>query len=196
MSKKLPKDVIRLHWTSQCDYISYDDFSANIDFAKQLAIRMKASNAVSNTQVSRHGASQIADFMISVNNSVIGMIRRLCKGNRVSPSLETSQTTNRRASSDTPTKFIAVCLHSGIFSPCPAHLKVTPISDDNVVVNSDQKLFRQLKKLYQRERIAKLALELHGIYFVKVCHSYISLLVRTYLLTSLEIVLAPTQRLC
>jgi hypothetical protein len=182
-SLPLPSGTTRMEWTCRCGHTSYDDFNAKSEVVRKLAEKMVRSGSVIRATTTGQATSKLADAFNSLRNSGIAFYRRLCvtQGQSVNSSSEgiaetAIQPDMQRPPSDYPIyKFVALCLQIRTFTPSLVHLQLYPSSEDGCVVNSDQELFRQLRKTYSKTCKRRIGSKLCGIYFVKVGYSILCL---------------------
>jgi hypothetical protein len=165
-----------MEWTCRCGYTSYDDFNTKSEVVRKLAEKMLRSGSVIRAATTGQATSKLVDAFNSLRNSGTAFSRRLSitQSQSVDSSSEGTAETAiqpdmlRPPSDHLIYRFVALCLQTRTFTPSLAHLQLYPSSEDGCVVNSDQELFRQLRKTYSKNCKRRIGSKLCGIYFVKV----------------------------
>jgi hypothetical protein len=175
-SSPLPIGITRLEWTCQCGHKSFDDYSSKPATVRKLAEKMIRSGSIISATTTDQATSKLVDFWNSIRNMGITLWRSV-SSKETQPitrlPAEILHTASQAGPEISPSnfplfKFVALCLHTTTFVPSLTHLQVYPSSDDGYLVNSDQELFRRLRKVYTEQCNGRVGMRLYGIYFVKV----------------------------
>jgi hypothetical protein len=172
MPRHLPESITMLEWTCRCGHRSHDDYSVGAEAVRRLAARMRGSGIVTRAETTNEGAAMLTTLVNFVRNGIIALWRRMHQEKDRGRTAEQTQDTiqiERQASTGRSGAYLYVglCFQGKAFAPWLSHLKVGPTSTDGVLVNSDQELFRQLRKKRQQEE-GNRDFHLSGIVFIKV----------------------------
>jgi hypothetical protein len=186
----LPEGVTRLEWTCKCGHRSYDNYSMDTQAVRMLAAKMLRSGAVTRAETINVAAWKLTNMLNSVRNGIITL------WNQVRVEKDQGRTAGATGSTDqaeppTPpvgtgaSLYLGLCFQGKAFTPWLSHLKIAWMNVPGVVVNSDQELFRQLRKKREQEE-GKLSFKLSGVKFVKVSSFAISTCLYPYHLERLR----------
>jgi hypothetical protein len=168
----LSKGITRLEWTCKCGHRSYDNYSVDIQAVRTLAAKMLRSGTVTRAAMINMAASKLTNILNSVRNGIVALWRQIHAEKDQSRMAGACRSTVQTEPSAPPVGtgvalYLGLCFQGKAFTPWLSHLKIAWTNIPEVVVNSDQELFRQLRKKREQEE-GKLGFKLSSIKFVKV----------------------------